>query len=151
MYSTTTRWTTTAFTFSRVLMTARSSNFQSFSTKSLLRAAASKKPLFNVDALKEIQRSPAFEKLSKNPDAILAFQKMTNVMEKQGVFQLDHYTQTLIKSFLGVDLSLGKPPSMIQVSKLFMNSEFRKGAEELVEELKKTGVDADSKVGGLRQ
>jgi len=45
----------------------------------------------------------------------------------------------------GVDLSLGKPPSMIQVSKLLMNSEFRKGAEELVEELKKTGVDADFK------
>jgi hypothetical protein len=30
---------------------------------------------------------------------------------------------------------------MIQMSKLLMNSEFRKGAEELVEEFKKLGVD----------
>lgn len=30
---------------------------------------------------------------------------------------------------------------MIQMSKLLMNSEFREGAEELVEEFKKTGVD----------
>ena len=46
-----------------------------------------------------------------------------------------------------MDLSSGKPPSMIQMSKLFMNSEFRKGAEELVEELKKTGINVvDSKV-----
>lgn len=74
-------------------MTTRSSNFQSFSTKSCLRAAASKKPLFNVDALEEIQRSPAFEKLSKSPDAILAIQKITKVMEKQGMFQLGHYTR----------------------------------------------------------
>jgi len=43
---------------------------------------------------------------------------------------------------------------MIQMSKLLMNSEFRKGAEELVEEFKKTGVDGvHSKVrqGYLRQ
>lgn len=50
-----------------------------------------------------------------------------------------------------MDLSLGQPLSVIQASKLFMNSEFRKGAEELVEELKKTGIDAEFKVGGLRQ
>jgi hypothetical protein len=51
-----------------------------------------------------------------------------------------------MKKCLGVDLSSGKQLSMIQMSKLLMNSEFRNGAEELVEELKKTGVEVNSKV-----
>lgn len=148
MYSAT-KLARTAATISHFL-TVRQSTFKSFSTTSLLRAAESEKPFFNVSTLDDFKRSPAFEKISRSPDAVLAIQKLVKVMEKQGALQLGLVRAYLTsKSCLGVDLSSGKPPSMIQMSKLFMNSEFRKGAEELVEELKKTGINVvDSKVCG---
>lgn len=116
------KWARTAATIPR-LLTVRPPTFQTFSTTSLLRASESKKPLFDDEF-----KHPIIEKISKNPDALLAIQNFGKVLEKQGV-----------------DLSSGKQLSMIQMSKLLMNSEFRKGAEELVEELKKTGVEVNSK------
>ncbi|KAF8803888.1 hypothetical protein BYT27DRAFT_6722976 [Phlegmacium glaucopus] len=116
------KWARTAATTIPRFLTVRPSTIQSFSTTPRLQAAESEKPFFNADVLDELKRSPTFDKLSRSPDALLAIQKFAKVIEKQ-------------------DLSSGKPLSMIQMSKLLMNSEFRKGAEDLVEEFKKTGVD----------
>lgn len=47
---------------------------------------------------------------------------------------------------LGIDFSSGKPPSMLQMSKLFMNAEFRDASKQLLETLKEAGVDLTGKV-----
>ena len=57
---------------------------RSFSTTFLLRAAESDKPVLNADALDKLKRSPTFQKLSRNPDALLAIQKFAKVIEEQG-------------------------------------------------------------------
>ena len=47
---------------------------------------------------------------------------------------------------LGIDLTSGKPPSMLQASKLFLNADVRDAAKNLVEEFKKAGIDVNAKV-----
>lgn len=49
-------------------------------------------------------------------------------------------------SLLGLDMTSGKAPSMLQMSKLFLNAEVREAAQNLVEEFKKAGVDLNTKV-----
>lgn len=45
-----------------------------------------------------------------------------------------------------IDLTPGRSPSMMEVFKLASNPKFREGAKNVVEELKKAGVDINSEV-----
>ena len=130
-------------------LTTRSPNF--FSTTSLSRAAESNKPkpLFTVDSLvvKEFLRSSTFEKLSKSRDALKALQKFAKEIEKHGALQLGPVLRKAELFLVNLSALSEKPLSMIQMTQLLMNSEFRKDVEELAEVLKKTGVDVHSKVG----
>ncbi|KAF8974776.1 hypothetical protein BDZ97DRAFT_1647253 [Flammula alnicola] len=93
------------------------------------RRAVEKPPSLDKPSLDALKATSTYQKLSKNPDAILAIKNFAEIMEKQGV-----------------DTTSGKPPSMLQMSKLFLNSEVREASKKLVEELKKAGVDLSSKV-----
>jgi hypothetical protein len=46
-------------------------------------------------------------------------------------------------------MTSGKPPSMLQASKLFLNADVREAAKNLVEEFKKAGIDVNAKVDTL--
>ncbi|KAF8164960.1 hypothetical protein B0H34DRAFT_648702 [Crassisporium funariophilum] len=89
----------------------------------------SDKPVIDSEAVAAFKRTATFQKMSRSPEALEAVRKFAEMMQKQGI-----------------DFSSGKPLSMIQMSKLLMNSEFRTGAKELVEAMQKAGIDLTTKV-----
>ncbi|KDR83335.1 hypothetical protein GALMADRAFT_219171 [Galerina marginata CBS 339.88] len=104
-----------------------SQNLRYLSTTTPLCASEPRSP-FDNDSLSALTNSETFKKLSNSPEAILAIQKLAQFMHKQGV-----------------DLTSGTPPSMIQMSKLVMNAEFREASQNVIEEFKKAGIDLNNK------
>ncbi|KAF8897347.1 hypothetical protein BD779DRAFT_1490324 [Infundibulicybe gibba] len=85
---------------------------------------------------------------SENPEAFITAFKNTSIFKKladkpEALVALEEFARLLQSS--GVDLSSGKRPSTLQMLKLASNSEFRTGAQRVVEELQKAGVDFKSK------
>ncbi|KAF8901693.1 hypothetical protein CPB84DRAFT_1777204 [Gymnopilus junonius] len=98
------------------------------SSTPLRRASESPQPQLDPQALEALRNSEIYQKLSQNPDAIKAIQKLSELMIS-----------------LGVQATPGKPPSMLQMSKLLMNSEFREASQNAVEQFKKAGIDPADK------
>ncbi|KJA14243.1 hypothetical protein HYPSUDRAFT_150637 [Hypholoma sublateritium FD-334 SS-4] len=83
-----------------------------------------------VDAAKlaALQSSPLFKKIKENPAALEAVAKFAEVMQKNGV-----------------DTTAG-PPSMLQMSKMFLNADVRAAAKGLSDAFSTAGIDLKDKV-----
>ncbi|TFK76104.1 hypothetical protein BDN72DRAFT_891952 [Pluteus cervinus] len=69
-----------------------------------------------------------FRKLADKPEALHALENFAKLLQEAGV-----------------DLSSGKPPSTLQMMKLAANTRFRESAQKVADELRKAGVDFQSK------
>ena len=105
-----------------------------------------------VDAAKlaALQSSPLFKKIKENPAALEAVAKFAEVMQKNGVFfvvflgvlEHDNHERTT-----GFDTTAGQP-SMLQMSKMFLNADVRNAAKGLSDAFAAAGVDLKDKVRG---
>ncbi|KAH8118326.1 hypothetical protein DFH11DRAFT_1540527 [Phellopilus nigrolimitatus] len=77
--------------------------------------------------LAQLQASPLIQKIADKPEALKALNNFANVMKEADV-----------------TLSPERPPSMMQMFKLASNTKFREAAKQVVEELKKAGVDINA-------
>ncbi|KAH9483041.1 hypothetical protein JR316_0005141 [Psilocybe cubensis] len=107
---------------------ARPHCFRTISTTRPTRASEAPKPQVDEALIKALQETEAYKKLSKSQSAIEAIKKFMNVLQKSGV-----------------DTTSGKRPSMLQMSKLMLNSEFRDASKNMIEEFQKAGLDPTDK------
>ncbi|EEU34993.1 uncharacterized protein NECHADRAFT_37325 [Fusarium vanettenii 77-13-4] len=70
-----------------------------------------------------------FEKLSRHPPAIIAMQKVGDIIKSKGRFEP------------------GQPPSKMEVMKLLMDKEFRDAAQTLTTEMQNAGIEINPDVG----
>ncbi|KAF9481954.1 hypothetical protein BDN70DRAFT_875576 [Pholiota conissans] len=85
-------------------------------------------PAIDPATLEAVKNSEVYQKLAKNKEALEAVAKFAEIMQANGI-----------------DMSSGKPPSMLQMSKMLMKSEVRQVATDLSEALKKAGIDLTNK------
>ncbi|PPQ95517.1 hypothetical protein CVT26_008545 [Gymnopilus dilepis] len=82
-----------------------------------------------LEALKDLSKSEAFQKIFHDAEALETLGKLSQIVRDSGA-----------------DIGPGKAPSMLQMSKLLMNSEFRKCAQELTQHFQRLGIDLNDKV-----
>ncbi|KAL6916403.1 hypothetical protein FSST1_007898 [Fusarium sambucinum] len=85
----------------------------------------------NMNDIESMMNDPlirdTFEKLSRHPPAIMAMQKMAEVLKGKG-------------------LDGSKPPSKMDLMKLMMDKEFRDASTELTTEMQNAGVEINPDV-----
>ncbi|GLB33608.1 hypothetical protein LshimejAT787_0104920 [Lyophyllum shimeji] len=74
------------------------------------------------------QKTKVFKKLASHPEAIKSLEDLTRILQDAGV-----------------DLTSGQKPSALKMAKLAMSSTFREQIKKVAEEMKKAGVDFNSK------
>ncbi|KAF4619212.1 hypothetical protein D9613_005602 [Agrocybe pediades] len=88
---------------------------------------ATEKPT-NQALASALENSAAYKKIMQSQEALDALKELAQIFQQSGI-----------------DMSAGKPPSMLQMSKLLLKSEFREASTKVMTEFQKAGVDLKDK------
>ena len=99
----------------------------------------------------QLASSPIMKQIADKPEALRAFQELALVIKDSSTFCvrgssfacLTHPCET------EVDLVPGKQPSMVDMMRLATNQKFRDGVRNVVEELRKAGIEINKDVRRL--
>jgi hypothetical protein len=100
------------------------------------------------DFIKQVSEMSVFKKLSGNPQAVQSLKNIFQLMQEAGESALSS-NGTAAHACTGVDLSTGKPPSTMQLTRLVLNRKFMKAMKQCMEEFKLVGIDLKSDVRAL--